>query len=61
MTNLLLTGAGFSYNWGGPLASDVFAKLLGDKDLDADQMETAGFRPPLLFRWMPGSSPGMTN
>jgi hypothetical protein len=34
MTFLLLTGAGFSYNWGGPLASDIFSSLLGDKDLD---------------------------
>lgn len=34
MTFLLLTGAGFSYNWGGPLASDVFSALLADKDLD---------------------------
>ncbi len=34
MTFLLLTGAGFSYNWGGPLASDVFSALLADRDLD---------------------------
>jgi hypothetical protein len=34
MTYILLTGAGFSYNWGGPLASDVFSALLADKDLD---------------------------
>jgi hypothetical protein len=34
MTFILLTGAGFSYNWGGPLASDVFSALLGEKDLD---------------------------
>jgi hypothetical protein len=34
MTFILLTGAGFSYNWGGPLASDIFSALLGDKDLD---------------------------
>ncbi len=34
MTFLLLTGAGFSYNWGGPLASDVFSALLADSDLD---------------------------
>jgi SIR2-like domain len=34
MTFILLTGAGFSYNWGGPLASDVFSALLADKDLD---------------------------
>jgi hypothetical protein len=34
MTNLLLTGAGFSYNWGGPLASDVFSNLLSDNHVD---------------------------
>lgn len=34
MTFILLTGAGFSFNWGGPLASGVFDKLLGDQDLD---------------------------
>jgi len=34
MTFILLTGAGFSYNWGGPLASDVFSALLADKDND---------------------------
>jgi SIR2-like domain len=35
MTFLLLTGAGFSYNWGGPLASDVFSALLADTGLDS--------------------------
>ena len=34
MTFILLTGAGFSYNWGGPLASDVFSALLADTSLD---------------------------
>lgn len=34
MTCLLLTGAGFSYNWGGPLASEVFEQILADKDID---------------------------
>lgn len=34
MTFILLTGAGFSYNWGGPLASEVFSSLLADKDID---------------------------
>jgi hypothetical protein len=34
MTNLLLTGAGFSYNWGGSLAADVFSNLLSDRDID---------------------------
>ena len=34
MTNILLTGAGFSRNWGGALAKDVFSHLLGDTDLD---------------------------
>jgi hypothetical protein len=28
MTNILLLGAGFSYNWGGPLASEIAASLL---------------------------------
>jgi len=35
MTFILLTGAGFSRNWGGPLASDIFSSLLADKDIDA--------------------------
>jgi hypothetical protein len=34
MTHILLTGAGFSYNWGGPLAADVFNGLLSDNDID---------------------------
>jgi hypothetical protein len=34
MTNILLTGAGFSRNWGGMLAKDVFFHLLGDDQLD---------------------------
>src|SRR5579871_4933104 len=34
MTFILLTGAAFSYNWGGPLASDVFSALLADTSLD---------------------------
>lgn len=34
MTFILLTGAGFSYNWGGLLASEVFSALLADKDID---------------------------
>ncbi|MGY3361902.1 hypothetical protein ACVWZK_008565 [Bradyrhizobium sp. GM0.4] len=34
MTFVLLTGAGFSYNWGGPLASDIFSALLADNGLD---------------------------
>jgi hypothetical protein len=36
MIFILLTGARFSYNWGGPLASDVFSALLADKGLDDD-------------------------
>lgn len=35
MTCLLLTGAGFSHNWGGPLASQVFEQILADNDIDA--------------------------
>ncbi|TFV68075.1 hypothetical protein E4K64_37435 [Bradyrhizobium frederickii] len=34
MTCFLLTGAGFSYNWGGPLASEVFEQILADKNID---------------------------
>src|SRR5689334_12659516 len=34
MTFLLLTGAGFSHNWGGPLASEVFSQVLSDNDID---------------------------
>lgn len=34
MTHILLTGAGFSRNWGGMLASDVFTYLLGCNELD---------------------------
>jgi hypothetical protein len=33
MTTILFTGAGFSYNWGGWLADDVFEYLLGDPSL----------------------------
>ena len=34
MTHVLLTGAGFSSNWGGRLANDVFHYLLGCDELD---------------------------
>jgi hypothetical protein len=34
MTHLLLTGAGFSKNWGGLLASEVFNDLLSAGELD---------------------------
>jgi hypothetical protein len=34
MTYVLLTGAGFSRNWGGLLADDMFSRLLGSKLLD---------------------------
>jgi hypothetical protein len=36
MTHILLTGAGFSRNWGGMLASDVFSYLLGCNELDEE-------------------------
>jgi SIR2-like domain len=36
MTHILLTGAGFSRNWGGMLASDVFTYLLGCNELDEE-------------------------
>lgn len=34
MTRILLTGAGFSYNWGGMLASEVFSYLIGCDEID---------------------------
>jgi hypothetical protein len=34
VTYILLTGAGFSFNWGGLLASDMFSRLLGSALLD---------------------------
>jgi hypothetical protein len=36
MTHVLLTGAGFSRNWGGWLASETFEYLLGAPELDLD-------------------------
>lgn len=36
MTHILLTGAGFSRNWGGWLASETFEYLLGARELDDD-------------------------
>jgi len=37
MTNrVLLLGAGFSRNWGGPLSSEIFPRLLGYPKLDAE-------------------------
>jgi hypothetical protein len=46
MTHILLTGAGFSYNWGGPLAADVFNALLSDGGID-DIPATCCF-PPIV-------------
>ena len=36
MAHYLLTGAGFSYNWGGWLASEAFEYLLGAPEIDAE-------------------------
>jgi hypothetical protein len=36
MTHLLLLGAGFSSNWGGPLPSDVFDWLLPRPEISGD-------------------------
>jgi hypothetical protein len=55
MTHILLTGAGFSYNWGGYLAKEAFDYLLGvaehDDDLRAllwaDQAQGLGFESTL--------------
>jgi hypothetical protein len=42
MTHLLLTGAGFSKNWGGLLASEVFNDLLSAGELDQATRDMAG-------------------
>jgi hypothetical protein len=55
MNHILLTGAGFSYNWGGYLAKEAFDYLLGvteeDEDLRAvlwaDQAKGYGFETTL--------------
>jgi hypothetical protein len=55
MTHILLTGAGFSHNWGGYLAKEAFDYLLGvtehDDDLRtllwADQAQRVGFETTL--------------
>jgi hypothetical protein len=36
MTHILLTGAGFTRNWGGMLADGVFSYLLGCEELDEE-------------------------
>ena len=36
MPDILLTGAGFSRNWGGWLASEVFEYLLGCPEMNQD-------------------------
>jgi SIR2-like domain len=36
MAHYLLTGAGFSYNWGGWLASEAFEYLLGAPEIDKE-------------------------
>jgi hypothetical protein len=54
MEYLLLTGAGFSRNWGGRLASEVFSDLIGCKEFDEDTRQllfkcraTGGFEDAL--------------
>lgn len=39
MAHYLLTGAGFSYNWGGWLASEAFEYLLGAPEIGAELRE----------------------
>lgn len=39
MTFMLLTVAGFSHNWGAPLASQVFSSVLSDRDIDGETRE----------------------
>jgi hypothetical protein len=65
MTFILLTGAGFSYNWGGLLASEVFNALLAGNDIDAptrDRLFDAGFEQVLadLQLSTPRTRNGMT-
>src|SRR6202008_4525891 len=36
MPHYLFTGAGFSYNWGGWLASEAFEYLLGAPEIDEE-------------------------
>ncbi|MEA2943355.1 MAG: hypothetical protein QOD09_3884 [Bradyrhizobium sp.] len=36
MAHYLLTGAGFSFNWGGWLASEAFEYLLGAPEIDGE-------------------------
>lgn len=36
MAHYVLTGAGFSYNWGGWLASEAFEYLLGAPEIDTE-------------------------
>ena len=36
MRRILLTGAGFSKNWGGPLASEVLRSLIADQEIRAN-------------------------
>ena len=53
--NLLLTGAGFSRNWGGWLASEAFEYLLGAPEIDdelrrvllTDKLKGRGFEDTL--------------
>jgi hypothetical protein len=40
MYHLLLTGAGFSYNWGGFLANEAFEYLLAATEGDDDLRST---------------------
>src|SRR5690349_13224160 len=57
MPHYLLTGAGFSYNWGGWLASEAFEYLLGSNDIDdemraflwANKEAGGGFEDALAF------------
>jgi hypothetical protein len=49
MPHILLTGAGFSKNWGGLVAAEVFSRLLGERldnytrDLLFKHRATGGF------------------
>lgn len=66
MNSILLVGAGFSYNWGGWLASEAFEYLLGVPTLDDScrqllwKHKRDGFEAALAALQSGGASPSLT-
>jgi hypothetical protein len=67
MTFLLLTGAGFSYNWGGPLAAEVLNTVLARISTNTLVVSCSihvehskPCSPTLSFRPIPTTRSGMT-